>query len=64
PRTNFILPGPRQGEEIYERLLHEGVVGRKASGLGLKGFLRVTVGLPEENEFFVSSLKKVLVQLG
>jgi len=63
-RTNFILLKHRQSDEIYERLLHEGVIVRKASDLGLKGYLRVTVGLPEENEFFVSSLKKVLVQLG
>ncbi len=59
-RTNFVLIKHPASEEIYERLLNEGVIVRKGSDLGLGGFLRVTVGLPEENELFLSSLKKVL----
>ena len=63
-RTNFILVKHRKSDEVYEGLLREGVIVRKASDLGLGGFLRVTVGLPEENDLFLSSLKKVLAKLG
>ena len=63
-RTNFILVKHRKSDEVYEGLLREGVIVRKASDLGLDGFLRVTVGLPEENEYFLSSIKKELAKLG
>ena len=59
--TNFVLldlghdPMP-----IYNALLKEGVIVRPVGGYGLKTHIRVTVGLPSENERFVKSLKKVL----
>jgi len=43
--------------------LKEGVIVRKGSDLGLPGHLRVSVGLPEENEKFLASLKKVLTSV-
>ncbi|HDQ93126.1 MAG TPA: histidinol-phosphate transaminase [Synergistetes bacterium] len=59
-RTNFVLIRHKKSDEIYELLLREGVIIRKGSDLGLEGYLRITVGLPEENDIFLSSLKKVL----
>jgi len=59
--TNFILvdlgsdPIP-----VYNALLREGVIVRPVGGYGLKTHLRVTVGLPEENERFIKAIKKVL----
>ncbi|MGH7799951.1 MAG: histidinol-phosphate transaminase [Thermodesulfobacteriota bacterium] len=59
--TNFILvdldsdPIP-----IYNALLREGVIVRPVLNYGLKTHIRVTIGLPEENERFISAIKKVL----
>ncbi len=62
-QTNFLLLKHKKSEDIFERLLQEGVIVRKGSDLGLEGYLRVTIGLPEENDVFLSSLKKVLTQV-
>ncbi|MDO9507913.1 MAG: histidinol-phosphate transaminase [Thermovirgaceae bacterium] len=62
-RTNFVLIKHKKSDELFERLLHEGVIVRKGSDLGLEGYLRVTVGLPEQNDMFLSSMKKVLTQV-
>lgn len=59
--TNFILvdlgsdPIP-----VYNALLREGVIVRPMGGYGLKTHLRVTVGLPEENERFIRAIRRVL----
>ncbi|MGE0369767.1 MAG: histidinol-phosphate transaminase, partial [Candidatus Dadabacteria bacterium] len=59
--TNFILvnlggdPMP-----VYNALLREGVIVRPVGIYGLKTHLRVSVGLQEENERFISAFKKVL----
>ncbi len=63
--ANFILfrPGPTQppAAVIYRRLLERGVRVRDASGfVGLQGHLRVTVGLPRENERFLAELRAAL----
>jgi histidinol-phosphate aminotransferase len=63
-RTNFVLVKHEKCAEIFQKLLEEGVIVRKGSDLGLEGFLRITVGLPEQNEAFLSSLKKVLSKVG
>jgi len=56
--ANFILfkvgPGPGTASELYKKLTRAGVRIRDVSGLkGLGGYLRVTVGTPEENELFL-----------
>lgn len=45
---------------IYQALLREGVIVRPLAGYSLRDYLRVTVGLPEENERFLAALAKVL----
>ena len=50
----------RDGLVVYERLLHEGIIVRPVANYGLPNHLRVTLGLPEENEKFLSALRKVL----
>ncbi len=60
-QTNFFLirvhPG---GREVYEKLLREGVIVRAMDSYGLPEYIRINVGLPEENERFITTLKKVL----
>ncbi len=52
--ANFVLA--RTGPDVYEPLLREGVIVR-AFGGPLADCVRVTVGLPEENERFVNALR-------
>ena len=58
---NFICVDlKRPGREIYNKLLHEGVIVRPVDNYGMPNHLRVTIGLPEENERFVKALEKVI----
>jgi len=50
----------RDPARVYEALLHEGVVVRPVDNYGLKGCLRISIGLPEENRRFLDSLTRVL----
>ena len=47
-------------EGLYDRLLHEGVIVRPLRGFGAPTAIRVSVGTPEENEFFAAALGRVL----
>jgi len=55
--ANFIyFQAGDDGKTIFEAMLREGVIIRHIGGPNL----RVTIGLPEENKRFISSLRKVL----
>lgn len=55
--ANFIyFETGRDARELYDLLLRKGVIIRPMGGTKL----RVTIGLPEENQRFVSELEKVL----
>ena len=60
-QANFFLVriGEKAGR-VYEALLHEGVIVRHMSGGALEQYLRITVGLPSENERLIRALKKVM----
>ncbi|HEC18889.1 MAG TPA: histidinol-phosphate transaminase [Gammaproteobacteria bacterium] len=45
---------------VYDALLHEGVIVRPVANYGMPRHLRVTLGLAEENERFLTALAKVL----
>lgn len=58
---NFVtFEVPRDAQEIFEDLLRKGVIIRALTGYEMPNHLRVTVGLPEENDRFIEALKKVL----
>jgi len=62
--TNFFLiKVPTGGKNIYQHMLREGVIIRSMDSYGLEDYIRINVGLPEENERFINSLKKVLNSL-
>ncbi len=63
--ANFILIilGDK-AKDIYTELLKMGVYTRYMDSYGFPECIRVTVGRPEENEFFLSSLKKALKKVG
>ena len=50
----------RNGGEIYQKLLENGVIVRPVANYGLPTHLRVTVGRPEENRRFLEVLEQVL----
>lgn len=47
------------GNELYEALLKQGIITRPLGGYGMGQWLRVSVGLAEENARFVSVLKSI-----
>lgn len=64
-QTNFLFFGlPRElgvdAASISQSLLKRGVIVRPAGGWGFPRHLRVTVGTPEENDFFLQQFKEAL----
>ena len=58
---NFITADMgRSAAGVYEALLKEGVIVRPVANYGLPDHLRISVGLPHENERLIFALKKVL----
>ena len=58
-QTNFFLIQLDQSaDEISKRLLHQGVIVRSMSSYGLPKVIRINVGLPEENQRFITALQK------
>ena len=55
--ANFLLVDVGAGaQDMYERLLRRGVITRPLGAFGLDRHLRVTAGLPEENERLLEAL--------
>lgn len=48
---------------VYDKMLGKGVIIRPMTAYGYPEFVRITVGLPEENRRLVSSLTEVLAEL-
>jgi histidinol-phosphate aminotransferase len=60
-QTNFVLVDVgRPANEVFQAMLHEGVIVRSMASYGLMTHERVTVGTMPENERFIRALKKVL----
>ena len=57
---NFVLVRVGDAAAVYERLLRAGVIVRPVAGYGLPEWLRVSIGLPEENERFLAALPAAL----
>ncbi len=48
------------GARVNLALLKKGIIVRPVAGYGLPQWLRITIGLPEENAAFIKALKEVL----
>lgn len=57
--ANFILFKVKNGPRLHRRLMKEGILLRDLSGL-VENSLRVTVGTKEENQAFLSALKRFI----
>lgn len=55
--ANFILLKIKNANAVYQKLIEKGVLVRNM-GSAIRDSLRVTVGTPEENNFFIKALRK------
>ncbi len=59
--ANFLLVGMRRdGNALYQDLLRRGVIVRPVSSYGYPLHLRITVGLPEQNDRLLEALRESL----
>ncbi len=58
--ANFVLAKVGAASEVNTALLKQGVIVRPVANYGLPEWLRITVGLPEENTRFITALAKAL----
>ncbi|MGC6406281.1 histidinol-phosphate transaminase [Bisgaard Taxon 45] len=60
-KGNFVMLELNQPAlPIYHALLQKGVIVRPIAGYGLPNHLRISIGLPEENQRFLKALTEVL----
>jgi histidinol-phosphate aminotransferase len=60
--ANFLLA--RTGPDTFDPLLRRGVIVRPMGGFGLHDHVRISIGLPEENERLVKALAELRGQSG
>lgn len=59
--TNFVLVDTgRDDGEVCDRLLKEGLIARPAANYHLPGHIRVTVGLPHQNQRLIEALGEII----
>lgn len=58
--ANFLLidVAPRRGEEVCAAMLKKGVIVRSMDEYGFKNHIRVTIGLPAENDLFLKAFRE------
>ncbi len=60
-QANFVLfDTGRDAGEVFQALLHEGVILRPVKPYGFPTYMRMSVGLPEENTAAIAAIRKVL----
>jgi len=60
---NFVLLRHSQSSGILQRLENHGIIPRPLAPYGMADYLRISVGLPEENIEFLSVLKRIVKEL-
>ncbi|MFC5049502.1 histidinol-phosphate transaminase [Rubritalea spongiae] len=60
--ANFILVEVGDGDKVFDAMLKQGVIVRAMRGYKLPGWLRISVGTPEENARCIEVLDQVLAQ--
>lgn len=58
--ANFFLVRVGDGRGVYDALLRKGVIVRPMASYSLPEYIRVTVGLPDENKRFLTSFLEVV----
>lgn len=57
---NFICVNVKSGLTVYDALLHEGIIVRPVDNYQMPEYIRISVGLPEENQKVIHALKKLM----
>lgn len=57
---NFVTIDVKDGTAVYDQLLHEGVIVRALKAYNMPKHIRVTIGTPEQNARFLTSIEKVM----
>jgi histidinol-phosphate aminotransferase len=58
---NFISVNMKQdGLQLYQKLLHQGVIVRPVANYAMPEYLRITIGTQQQNERFIETLKQCL----
>ncbi|TLN18946.1 aminotransferase class I/II-fold pyridoxal phosphate-dependent enzyme, partial [bacterium] len=60
--ANYVMAKVGDGKDFFQRMLDEGVIIRPAADFGEPEWIRVSVGLPEEIDFFKGAFLRVLAQ--
>jgi histidinol-phosphate aminotransferase len=57
--ANFLMARFENARDVFEYLIDKGIIVRDRSGVALcEGYLRITVGTPEENDTLLDALNK------
>jgi len=60
-QANFLLVDVgKSANDVYEKMLRQGVIVRSMTSYGYPSYIRVNVGLASENKRFIKALKKVI----
>jgi len=59
---NFVLAKVGDAARINTALLHKGVIVRPVASYGLPEWLRISVGLPAENDRFLAALREIVAR--
>lgn len=60
----FLVDVGGSGKKLYEQLLAKGVIVRPMQAYGYPNYIRITVGLPAENERLARAMAEALQELG
>jgi histidinol-phosphate aminotransferase len=58
--ANFVLLRVGDGKQVFEALLHHGVIVRALTGYNFPEWVRISVGTPEQNRRCIAALREVL----
>jgi histidinol-phosphate aminotransferase len=62
-KGNFVAVNVRRPtQQVFQALLQKGVIVRPIDNYNMPGFIRVSIGRPEENTVFLAALSEVMAQ--
>ncbi len=56
----FLINVKKNADEVFEKMLRQGVIVRSMKAYGYPEYIRINVGLPDENIRFIKALEKVI----
>ncbi|MDJ0887527.1 MAG: histidinol-phosphate transaminase [Desulfobacterales bacterium] len=59
----FLIDTGRDAQSVFEAMLREGVIVRSMRGYGFPHYIRVNVGMPDENRRLIQALRTVIETL-